>query len=149
MTEDKPFAQRWEEHQQRWDEYQPSKSLWLWSCMGSALLPVFIGFFAGGWMTGNAVEEMAARAALAARAELVADICARNFAEGRDFEVRFARLKGADEPTRSSMLQEGGWVTLAGMDEPLAAAASICADKLANTMRPSVNGLTSAYDPSG
>lgn len=145
MIEEKSFAQRWEEHQQRWDEFQPSKSLWLWSCVGSALLPVFIGFIAGGWMTSDAAEKMATQA----RAELVANVCAETFAKGQDFEARLSQLQAAGEPRPSSTLQEGGSVMLAGMDERLAVVASLCADKLANTKKPSMDGLISTDDSNG
>lgn len=132
MNGEKSFAQRWEEWQQRWDDYSPSKALWLWSCVGSALMAVAIGFTSGGWMTRGDAESMAGRAADIARAELVATACVRNFASGPDFEARLAALMKVGEPKRTSLLQERGWVTLAGMDEPLAAAASLCADELAN-----------------
>lgn len=132
MNEDRSFAQRWEEWQRRWDDYSPSKALWLWSCVGSVILTAAIGFTSGGWMTRGDAESMAVRAADIARAGLVATACVRNFASGPDFEMRRAALKEVGEPKRTSMLQEKGWVTLAGMDEPLAAAASLCADDLAN-----------------
>ncbi|QIG48802.1 hypothetical protein G5V57_14335 [Nordella sp. HKS 07] len=132
MIEEKSFAQRWEEWQRRWDDYSPSKALWLWSCVGSAILTAAIGFTSGGWVTRGSAESMAMRAADIARAELVATACVRNFASGPDFEARLAAFKEVGEPNRESMLQEKGWVTLAGMDEPLATAASLCADELAN-----------------
>lgn len=75
---------------------------------------------------------MAEKAARAARVELVANACARSFAETVDFEARMAELKAAGELQRSAMLQTEGWVTLPGMDKPLAAAALVCAHKLAD-----------------
>lgn len=132
MSGEKSIAQRWEEWQQRWDDYAPSKALWLWSCVGSAVLTAAIGFTSGGWTTRGDAERMAIHAADIARAELVATACVRNFASGPDFESRLAAFKEVGAPKRTSMLQEKGWVTLAGMDEPLAAAASLCADELAD-----------------
>lgn len=148
MAEDnKTFAQRWEEHQQRWDEFQPSKSLWLWSCMGSALVAVLVGLFPGGWMTKDAAERMATEAALAARAELVANLCAKTFAKDRDFHARLARFKDTEELKLSGVLEEGGLVVPASMD--LAALAGICAGKLADTKKPSVDISTSTGGSSG
>ena len=148
MAEDsKSFAQHWEERQQWWDEFQPSKSLWLWSCMGSALITVLIGFFPGGWMTRDAAERMATEAALAARAELVGNLCAKTFAKDQDFYARLARFKDSDELMLSGVLEDGGLVTPASMD--LAALAGICADKLADTKTPPVDISTSTEDSSG
>lgn len=135
---------------QRWTGYRPSKALWFWSCVGAVILTVVVGFWAGGWKTGGAAQKMAHDAADQARAELVANACVKNFTDGSDFQSRLAALKEVDKWKRAGVLEEKGWVTLAGMEKPLSAAAKICADDLAN-IEPSGTAAPakSAADSSG
>jgi hypothetical protein len=117
--------------QQTFAEFKPSKSLWFWSCAGCVAVTMIVGFTLGGWVTGGTAKEMAADAADDARAELVASACIERFSESTDFAKKLVTLKGTNSWERSDMLEEGGWVTLAGMKEPLDDAAEICANKLA------------------
>ncbi|MGE4248157.1 MAG: hypothetical protein AB7F09_02125 [Parvibaculaceae bacterium] len=151
MPQDKSLSGLWEEQQRRWDDYRQPRSLWLWTAIGSAALTLAIGFTAGGWTTRAAAEKMAADAARAARVELVANACAASFAKAYDFETRIAALKTASELERTAMLQTEGWVTLAGMDAPLPAAAILCADRLANRKAEPqpANAMTSATGSNG
>jgi hypothetical protein len=132
VSQDRSFSQLWENQQRRWDDYRQPRLLWLWAAIASAALTIAVGFTAGGWTTRAAAERMAAKAANAARVELVATVCATNFANSYGYQIRLDALKKASELKRTAMLQNEGWVTLAGMEEPLAAAAVLCADKLAN-----------------
>lgn len=116
---------------QRWEGYRPSKVLWFWSCIGVVILTIVVGFWAGGWTTGGTAQKMARDAADEARAELVANACIKNFTNGSDFQSRLTAFKTVDAWKRADVLEEKGWVTLAGMGKPLAAAAKLCADELA------------------
>lgn len=136
MVESSSFALRWERWQQRWDDFAPSKAVWAWSCLASSLLTVAVGFAGLGWMTRAQADVAAAQAANLARADLVARACVSNFANEPDFAGRLAALKDAGETARPSMILERGLVTLAGMDGPLAAAATLCADELATMHSP-------------
>lgn len=117
-------------HQETFAAFKPSKTLWFWSCAGCAVLTMIVGFSAGGWVTGGTAKEIAADAADKARAQLVAGACFDNFVKGTDFAKTLAKLKDTSSWQRSDMLEDGGWVTLAGMKEPLDDAAEICASKL-------------------
>jgi hypothetical protein len=114
----------------RWQEFRPSKGLWFWSCVGSAVLTIIVGFWAGGWTTSGTAQRMARDAGESARAQLVANACVNNFASGPEFAARLTALKSLSAWERFNRLKDKGWVTLAGMDEPLSPAASICADEL-------------------
>jgi len=128
--EERTFAERWEQYQTRWDSFFPSKPLWFWSCIGAAALAIIIGFTAGGWMTRSGAERLAQRAAEDARIKLVAMTCVSKFGEGPNLQFELSQLKDAKTSSRPSLLEKGGWVTLPGMNEPLAAAAILCADEL-------------------
>jgi hypothetical protein len=149
MTEHKSLGQIFEDQQQRWDQYQQPKWLWLWTAIGSALLTLAVGFGSGAWTTRWAAEKMAQDAAGAARVELVANACASNFARGADVEVRLTQFKQASLLERTAMLQNDGWVTLAGMERPMTAAAEICAEKLANMPPAGTNAMTTPAGSSG
>ena len=127
---DRTFAELWEDCQQAWDVFRPSRPLWFWSCIGAVATTIAIGFTAGGWMTREAAQELARQAAQDARAELIAVACVQKFRESPDFESEFSVLKEAPASRRPGILERGGWVTLAGMDKPLAAAGVLCADEL-------------------
>lgn len=141
MPRDKSLSQLWEDQQCRMDQYQQPKWLWLWTAIGSALLTVALGFASGAWTTRWHAEKMAAEAARAARVELVANTCAAGFVTSGNHEARLSTLMQASALERSAMLQDEGWVTLAGMEKPLAAAAQLCADKLADTQAPATNPM--------
>lgn len=127
---DRTFAERWEDCQEGWDRFRPSKPLWVWSCIGAVVATVAVGFTFGGWTTREAAQRLAREAAADARAELVAAACVRKFRQSPGFETELSALKDAPAPERPGILEKGGWVTLAGTDQPLAAAGVLCADEL-------------------
>src|SRR5690606_37629023 len=59
-----------------WNAFKPSKTLWLWSCVGAAVLTMIVGFTAGGWVTEKTSTEQANIASTAAVAQLAASVCA-------------------------------------------------------------------------
>ncbi|MFZ5676665.1 MAG: hypothetical protein ACOZAM_27200 [Pseudomonadota bacterium] len=124
MAEDKSFALRWERWQQGWDDFTPSKTTWVWSCLGSSILTVAIGFTVCGWMTRAQADSAATQAATAARAELVARACLWNAANGPDLGAWLANLKSENA--------EG---ILAKLDRP-PAPTDLCADELATVHSP-------------
>lgn len=129
MPEDKNLAQRWE-------EFRPSKGLWLWSCVGSVALALILGFTVGGWVTGGTANRMAEDAADTARAKLVASACVEKFVASPAFAMNLAKLKETDSWQRDDYIADGGWVTLAGMEEPMDSAADLCVNDLANMKAP-------------
>lgn len=123
MTDRKSLAQRLE-------DFRPSKGLWFWSCAGCVIATIIVGFTVGGWVTGGTAQEMTKNAAGEARAQLVANVCVEKFVSSNQFADHLASLKKADSWDRDSLIEDGGWVTLAGMDEPTSDAADLCADRL-------------------
>ena len=132
---------------QRFAEFKPTKTLWFWSCVACAVLTMIVGFTFGGWVTGGTAKEMAQTAADEARAKLVASVCVEKFTTSSGFAVKLAKFKETNSWERPDMLEEGGWVTLAGMKEPLDDAADICSDKLAAMEVPVASTATTAETP--
>jgi hypothetical protein len=115
----------------RWSEYRPTKALWFWSAAGAALATMIIGFTAGGWTTGGTAQQMSEKAAHDARAELASAMCIDKFAASASASTDFAKLKETSSYKRDDFIKDGGWVTFAGVDEPVPGAADLCADQLA------------------
>jgi len=113
-----------------WNAFKPSKTLWLWSCVGAAVLTMIVGFTAGGWVTEKTSTEQANIASTAAVAQLAASVCAHRFMAAPDAQAALAALKSADSWKRDTMIEKGGWVTFADAKTPIDGAASLCADKL-------------------
>lgn len=59
---------------QRWHDYQPTKSVLVWSCIGAVVAAIIVGFSWGGWVTGGTSQTMAKAAGDAARGELASAI---------------------------------------------------------------------------
>lgn len=116
---------------QRFDEYQPSKTLWLWSVVGAAVLTMILGFTAGGWTTAGTASEMAKTSAIKAKAELAANLCVEKFITASNATQNLAKLKETSSYQRDSFISDGGWVKLGGMKKDVPGAADLCADKLA------------------
>ena len=124
MSDQKGLAQRWE-------EFRPTKGLWLWSCVGFVIATMVVGFTFGGWVTAGTAQEMVENATEETRAQLVASVCVEKFVNSDQFSDRLTVLKAADSWDRDNLIEDGGWVQLVGMDEPVSDAADLCAERLA------------------
>lgn len=121
---------------QRWQDYRPSKTVLVWACAACVALTMVIGFTIGGWVTGGTSAKMASSAAEEARSKLVATICVQRFTHAADARDQLARLKAASLWERDDFIEKGGWATPAGFDQPVAGAADLCADQLAEMTLP-------------
>jgi hypothetical protein len=109
--------------------YRPSKATWLWSCVGTAVATMIVGFTWGGWMTEGTHEDIVSDAT--ASAEVAAAICVERFLAAENAGVQLATLKEESSWRRDSMIEDAGWATPLGFEEPIEGAADRCADQLA------------------
>ncbi len=121
----------------KWSDFQPSKTLWFWTCAGCAVLTMILGFTVGGWMTNGTATKMADSARTEGRMQLAADICVAKFKSSDEFATSLAKLKKEQSWSRDDFISKGGWVTLAGVDGVVDGAAQLCADRLADMEAPS------------
>lgn len=110
--------------------YRPTKTVWFWSTAAAVALTIILGFSTGGWVTGGAADARAEEAADDAVVAFAAKICAYRFLQAPDAGTRLAALKDEGVYERGTMLEDGGWVTFAGAEQPLRGAARQCADQL-------------------
>ncbi len=114
-----------------WREYRPSKKVWLWSCVGSVVATIVVGFGWGGWVTGGTAAYRVDQTREAARAELAATICVERFISAPDGLTQLAALKEESVWSRDDTIADGGWATPVGFEEPIDNAAELCAERLA------------------
>jgi hypothetical protein len=132
----------------KWGEYRPSKAVWFWSCAGCVVATVIVGFTWGGWVTGGTAEEMVTDARDTGRAELAAVVCVDRFLDDTGVAVNFAELKEQSQWQRDDYIEDGGWTTLVGFDEPIEGAADLCATQLTEMESP-VKADTASAETTG
>ena len=98
-------------------EWRASKTTLFWCCVLSALAPVAIGFFWGGWTTAAEAHRMAASAADKARTELAAEVCVSRFVSAPNAATQLAALRNTDPWARSDLLAKDGWTTIPGVSK--------------------------------
>ena len=118
---------------QRWDDLQPSKTMLFWSCAGSVVVALVVGFTWGGWVTGGTARGMAETAGETSRYDLASVVCVERFLAAPDARAQLTELKAIDSTYRQrQFIEEGGWAIMPDMDEAARQAADLCARVLAN-----------------
>ena len=104
---------------QRWGEYQPSKSLLVWACIGVAVATMIVGFSWGGWVTGATSRAAAATAGDVARGELASALCVERFNAAPDAAAKLVEFKAlTDDYKKRQFIEAGGWATMPGQSSP-------------------------------
>lgn len=119
--------------------YHPSKAVLFWSCAGTAVATMIIGFTWGGWVTGGSAVEMAEAQAEEARASLAADICVERFLASPEVRTNLAALKEESSYSQDNVISDAGWTTFADREDPVDGAAQLCAEQLAEVELPEVS----------
>ncbi|WP_223475790.1 hypothetical protein [Oricola indica] len=96
-----------------------------------AIALAIVGFGFAGWVTGGTAQEMSDKAARDAGVQVVASICVNQFAAAPNANMQLAKLKEAKAWDRDDFIEEGGWSTVAGVDEGVRGVAAECAKQLA------------------
>jgi hypothetical protein len=114
----------------RWIEYRPTKEHVFWIGVGCIVATLVAGFGLGGWVTGGSAKRLADEAAVAARNELAAAVCAEEFMRAADAGKRLAKLKALEWWERDDQVAAGGWATMPGDKDANGAVATMCAARL-------------------
>lgn len=120
----------------RWNAYRPSKPVWLWSCVGAAVLTTIVGFGFGGWVTGGTAQERADTSTHDAVAALAANVCTQRVLASADAVALYSELEAARSWDRRKLLDEAGWTTFGDAGEPVSGAAALCATQILATDMP-------------
>jgi len=117
----------------RWNDLQPSKTMLVWSCAGSVVVALIVGFTWGGWVTGGTARDMASEAGADSRYELASVICVENFLAEPDAAARLGTLQEISSSyAQRQFVEEGGWAVMPSADKASRQASDLCAKVLAN-----------------
>ena len=115
----------------RFQNYQPSKTILVWACVGTAIATMIIGFGWGGWVTGGGSRTMATAAAQEAHTQLASAICVQRFMAAPDSAARLVELKAIPEIYKKrQFIEAGGWATMPGQTAADSRGAEGCAATL-------------------
>jgi hypothetical protein len=120
----------------RYQDYQPSKTMLLWSCAACVVATLIVGFSWGGWVTGGTAREMATKAGQEANASMAAGFCVTQFKNDSNTVSQLAALNKTDTWDRGDFITKGGWAKLPGMKEPVPGSADLCAKALTEAPLP-------------
>jgi hypothetical protein len=133
MEQDKGYNQEKKQKvsfNQRWREVQPTKTVLFWTCVAAVVLTMIIGFWWGGWMTGGTARKMAEKMAEEAVIKRLAPICVDQFNQDLGKEQKLTELKEKSNWSRGDYVQEQGWATMPGEENPDRQVATECANLL-------------------
>jgi hypothetical protein len=143
MPEQKKWSIR-----QRWDGLQPSKTMLVWSCVGSVAVALIVGFTWGGWVTGGTARDMAQDAGDDSRYELASVICVEKFLAAPDAQVQLTELKAIDSSyAQRQFIDAGGWATMPGQEKGARQTAEICAAVLDKLELDTAAGVEGTVEP--
>lgn len=111
---------------QRWNEARPTKTLFFWSLVATIVLTMIVGFNWGGWTTDANAQELATSYADDAVVQRLAPICFAQFSEDPDKILKFDELSDMTSYRRAQYVQEQGWATITGVEEPNREVADAC-----------------------
>lgn len=117
---------------QRWSASQPSKTMLFWSCAGSVVVALIVGFTWGGWVTGGTAREMARDAGDSSRYELASVICVEKFLDAGDARAQLATFQAIKSAYKQrEFIEAGGWAVMPSKDKAARQSADLCAKVLA------------------
>jgi hypothetical protein len=109
-----------------WQEARPTKTVVFWSWIASVVLTMIIGFTWGGWVTGRTARTMAEDMAEDAVIERLAPICVAQFNQDPEKDQKLAELRETSSYQRRAYVQDQGWATMPGEEEPNREVADEC-----------------------
>ena len=115
---------------QRWDKVRPTKWVLVWFCLGSVIGALIVGFTWGGWVTGGSARDMAVQSGKDAVVLRLAPICVYQFNQDPEKDQKLTELKEISRFQRANYVQEQGWATMPGEEEPDSKVADECAKLL-------------------
>ena len=115
---------------QRWRKLQPTKTILVWACVISVVLTIIVGFAWGGWVTGGSSQKAAEAMATDAVTQRLAPICVAQFDLDPDKTQKLAELNGMSSYQRTQYVQDQGWATIAGDENPDRKVAGACSQLL-------------------
>ncbi len=102
-----------------------------WGAVGGALVTMYVGFNAGGWMTNGGAMAMAKETAAIAVAERLGTICVAQFNRDTAKSQKLIDMKGKDTWERGRYIDTQSWAIMPGDDKAENGVSDACAKQLA------------------
>jgi len=112
---------------ERWRASRPTKTALFWSCVGSAVITMIIGFTWGGWVRGATAQNMAAVMAEDAVVKRLAPICMAQFKQDPASNQKLKELKELSAYERGDYVKKQTWAKMPGEQEADSKVADECA----------------------
>jgi hypothetical protein len=109
-----------------WDKIK----LGSWSAVGGALVTMYVGFNAAGWMTNGSAEVMAKETAASAVAERLGTICVAQFNRDTTKNQKLVEMKDKDTWDIGRYIDKQSWAIMPGDEKPDSGVADACAKQL-------------------
>jgi len=101
-----------------------------WGIVGGALVTMYIGFNAAGWMTDGAAKALAKETAATAVAERLGTICVAQFNRDTAKSQKLIEMKGKDTWDKSRYIDTQSWAIMPGEDKAESGVSDACAKQL-------------------
>src|SRR5260370_26788899 len=99
----------------------------IWGAVIGAAAIWVIGFSSFGWTLGSTAERMAKEQAQNAVVAVLAPICVEKFQHQADAATKLVEFKKVSSSwDRRSIIEKGGWTTMARTDAPSSAVVTAC-----------------------
>lgn len=95
-----------------------------------AMIFTLIGFLLLGWKPGSVAESDAQETAAAAVVEALSTICVQQFQRDPDANKLLKSLAAQSDYGQGTYVEDGGWATMPGDEEPLNGVGKACANIL-------------------
>jgi hypothetical protein len=115
---------------QWWKQLKLSKTMVFWIGIGAVILTIVVGFYWGGWVTGNTSQRTADVSARDAVVERLAFICVAQFDLDPQKEQKLLELKEASRYQQDNYVRDQGWATMPGDEKADDKVATLCAELL-------------------
>ena len=101
-----------------WSQARPTKSVVFWSWIVSIAVTILVGFCWGGWVTAATARKLAQTMAEDALGERLGAICVIQFHQDPEKDQKLEELKKVNRFQRRNYVEDQGWATMPGEDEP-------------------------------
>jgi hypothetical protein len=102
------------------------KTTVFWISVAAVILTMIVGFHWGGWVTGGSVQKMIDDAVV----QRLATVCVGQYNQDPGKEQKLIELNEARTYQRDDYVQEQGWATMPGEEDPDRKVADACAKLL-------------------
>ncbi|HEU4342094.1 MAG TPA: hypothetical protein VFU31_11030 [Candidatus Binatia bacterium] len=101
-----------------------------WGAIGGALVTMYVGFNAAGWMTNGGAEAMAKETAATAVAERLGTICVAQFNRDTAKSQKLVEMKNKDTWEIGRYIDTQSWAIMPGDEKAESGVSDACAKQL-------------------